>query len=862
MAPSKAVKAPSKAAPKVGQVKLNDLKRYLEPAADRLETGKKDTWYSGFNPLTDALPPVSMVAMKKDAPANRINGYSYRSSLSSDVFKATKGVCPVLSRFNPYKGEAYIEDLNAIQMNFTRATFDARFGMNRENELFGYDINNEAFYDRYADLDLEQRNALKCVLIDTAFLHDMCSDLFSKLRVKRGMKFVSVRKLYRYWSNKNPLQNGKMTTGSPVDALKGVPIRDMMMAIFVHFFRAADMINELEPIRAFERETELFLNEEKMLQVMRKNALTKQMEGFKIESHMHNIMARGVAIPTFLYNNIADDLIRVCRAVASALHQAETVNRQLKTAALMFKLQLHHLDRHRLPPDVQSHPLYGRIIEDITLFKIFMNDITTEGVTIPHEDQTRAACLDMVAEVLSPSQKRFNTVDLSVLSSAAGFYHYRIRAIDEVEAVTMWDSYDTARTHSGLDLEDVEAISDDESSHRHMTMKPRADWTSILTAADPETINFKIDQQTNNLLEDLLDLQRTDTLEKVFINYAREQILLDLTAHRLALTTSCQWAPILYHEGLTEKGKPEVDDPNDIFRDTTAKAISDVLRLRMARAEQGTIFYKVKQRTRDSLHMETPPTKEIWTKDPRVVIYSSDVDQQPSNNLIVPPTTFWKVNPASIYLRQLDERGGAGSGILTGINSAPKKITLTDIKTMNSAGQYVNNKEVTYKTNPQQLLFEHELPVYTLKQEVANHEAATNMYKHALQRSPEFVLYFLGKDKLEDLTDPQASAIITHNTMMMQATVEMLQAFSSKTSLSHVIRSIMNELIENEQILADYRRDFGRSEAVVALKFIGVIWVASYFQDLPVEWFTRFYKSLKDTNLMHALIRSDFGREL
>lgn len=852
-----------KANNKVSAAKLVDLKRYIQPADERLETGKTHQWYAKFDPFTQALPSVSMVGIKRDRPANRITGYDYTSSLSSAVFEKTGGKCPVLSKFNPYKSEPYLPDLNSIPLHFNKATFDARYAMNREEELFGYAVDKEAFFDRYSELDMEQRNALKCILIDTSYLSDLCEHLFSKNKVRRGNKFVSIRKLYRYWNAKSPLTGQKLGTSGPIDAERAVPIRDIMMAIFVHFFRAADMISELEPIRAFARENELFLNEHKMLQVMRKNALSREMEGFKMESYMNNILARGTTAPTFMYNNIADDLIKVCRAISSFLHNAEIVTLQLKTSALMFKLQLHHLDRHRLPPDVQSHPLYGRILDDLTLFKIFMHDISTDGITIPHEDQTRAACLDMVSELFSPSQKRFNTVDLATLSSAAGFYHYRIRAIDEVEAVSFFDAYETTRYHSGLDLKDVEAISDDESNHRHMSMRPRADWTSILTAADPETLDFGLDQQVNNLIEDLLDLQRTDTMEKIFINYGREQLLIDLTAHRLALETSCQWAPVLYHAGLTPKtGTVEVEGPNDIFRDSTAKSISDVMKKRMVRAEQGSIFYKTKMRIRDSLHIDVPPTEEMWTKDPRVVIFNSDIDQVPSNKLITPPPTFWKVNPNSIYTRQLDERGDAGSGILISIDAPSKKITLHDIKTMDKDGQYVDNKEVTYKTNPQDLLFPLEHTVYTLKQEVANHEAITQMYKHALHRSPEFYLFMLGKQKLEDLSDPQASAMITHNVLMMQSTVEMLQNFSNKTSLSHIIRSIMKELIEDGQINADYRRDFGRSEAVVALKFIGVIWVASYFQGLPTEWFTKFYQSLKDTNLMHTLIRSDFGKDL
>lgn len=809
------------------------------------------TMYPEVFPFTEALPqyrPDSVIA-------DPLNWQARNEEMSASI-KVQTGAISVASKqrqtgdtggrysdlHNPFPMYSYIQPYeNAWQtltqhqqkLAFTELTFDGRALMNFQLQITGITDVSEAFAEGFAMLSLDDKEEVLQAVRDGTALRHFCNEIFGGQHNR-----------YAYTGNPMLLQEFILQTiQTAYPSLVGKP--DAVRVLGIIFFT---VLNELglmvhqDEMHLIVRSPSLHLNATLLLEIGHRQEIQAVMKNRPQNWRRH---VPQVAGRRFNCAQLTEDVTKYMEEVSNALSRVSLVTHELHSAAAMFMLALHPLDRQALPPEVRQHDVYDMIKRDYTLWHTIMTlnlqFSSSFSTYIPTAAGERERCLDRLRSVMS--DPRLKKVPLQDYLSTLEVFHHRNPRSGFLEGMTIESAYSREREHQAYYPTAMQSHGVGTSAGKvphpirqvvDRTMyQPAPHATAILNALDRDPLRLGSSERRNQIIEQLVALRVGPLMaeqEKRFfcLNLSPEPDLIHIAALYYASEAYIIWKPLLEHDVAKIPGSavqtPIQKASIDSFH--LPGAMTDIMAKARSRGSEIEVYYNVDVQPRNDIVAQLDPAWNLVTTDPRVVLFHS-VDKAATTSIARPPNTLYRMDPSLVFAAPIKT--------LTELGNMAAKVYAT-IRTTQPDGSMSPIRFISFGADLQKLLGVYDRRIVTTTQEAQNHQQMLDLMIDLLPFTEEFYCFLTGKDSFIDVPTAELRTIEYSTRELLYTYIEELLKAGATSSTMSLFSVIYQELSRQNILGGDYRAMFPRSMTTLSLRqMVGMFHLAA-LRKIPELW--------------------------
>lgn len=777
---------------------------------------------------------------------NEASGYSANPNLGMEMIQ-----------FKPFD---FLEPYTAVvstlpdphnyhRLSFRGTRLDVRYWQNRNIQKTGYSFISELWADNYSELTHEECAYFNTALSTYAFWEGLCSGLLPKagFLYRMNEEFLNERKLYNIIQKSLTNHVGP----NPTEAV----VHQLFVPLSNYFTETGNLMAQ-DPIYAIQREPDMEMTWDKVVRTARKQRLEEAVknETWVLNKRVSNKFGK------YSCEQFTEDLIEWAGNMKNVLAKIDHTENRLNTAAWMFQVAFHELDRNYYPEDVQQHALYDTVKDDISLFTMIMSRRDFGSIALSASGTERVETLKLLQDAIN--DKRFKIFSLQEIASVLSVRHIHTPSTGAKEGVLVAAHYQRERKHQSFQQVDVVSSSPKTSKATLVRLNELSAETSTIQALDGEVFQIESVNSMVELMEDHLQHVVYDVSEmKRFkaVTLMSEPFLYHILGHLMANETVFYWPPLLppYSdddgkavaspdaEGKTIDPKMDLRSKLQNAYDLHERAVTAELSLRMVenkarlsaalgdKSPEAPVFFAHRIHVEPVEYVKAfiPPTGDVWTFDPRVVAFHSPLDKDATSALIAPPDTLYKLQKGTLF-----HSDTKNLPLTTNIRNWKAKVDKIPVFTLTADGKVNPDKqEVSFEGNLKDMMFPHGMEICAVAQEASNYQNAIDWKLFYYSISKEFCKYAVQRSPTEKVTVEGDDLLIQvrHVERAMRTAVNKIFDFSTQRSSALMLRYIMNQLIANKQLHADYRNIFARSQTILHLRGAMVMFHMGMFRQLP-----------------------------
>jgi hypothetical protein len=795
---------------------LYDLEAGVPVINENLATSANDI-NRAMTDLFDELP--------SDVTYAQQSNYGNPKYLKGRKLKAFDTFEPLMSDFNDFFNTTSNDDPrsrndnNFFAMRPTTTLVDKRFFQTRSEKQYGYAIDEELFAEelvrlrivRTTDNQSSQWDSFCSHLTNLNFIRQMLRSVFKQERVQKQYHRIPALLL-----RDSIYSECKGSAESAHD-----DVCERLATFYQYWLNSLGLVDRAKDFFKLKKEGQHTVPVEVLEDIALKQFYQITLKEITTELDISYLQKQ----LNINRNLIAEKLFELGILFVRKLRIADRQKNYIKMALNIAKLCFNEIDQSKMPDEVVGHSFVMMSKDNYSIIKM-MENLSDTSLTLDTNVMLKA--LDVAVTALA--DPRVGTISLSHYAGMIGTQ--KILSKDEELfapiGMYMWSRFSEVRDYKAIDFYRpvVNRLASQGTSIAQL--EQREDWTQFVKSMDTMP-SLEADQLAVRFISQLADVLPSSVLAStskyIFMNVP-EPILIEYAAILMS-DQVYMYAPELL--GTYDVSKGPITTGETINIDASPRF-------------NISLVYKITPMARKYETPEVSYIREMWTQDPRVVLYHSD-DLKPTQDLEILPPNIFKLDEDAFYV---------GEGMDPIMFDRLDKSLASTVILQDSVSGNKSSVDQVIRSNLQELRYQNtELDVYFSRQYGPDRQFLNDLHMIYAITSRAFLHWFLTVLDLNASSKKQVkrpeSAV--HIEAAWSFNVEhvvrdlLKKIYSSSTSFSQnsIVLSLARKLVIEGNLAHDLRRKKISESNLVALRFFVAVLAIVTLRNVPPRLLTGVY---------------------